>query len=298
MKKKISFSTKGQRADIGHLAIYRLLPNRYADAVGPFVFLDHLAPVRHSHDDVRQERGTGAHAHRGIATLTYILSGEGEHFDSRGNHGKIYSGGVQWMNAGNGIIHDETFNPDSQTGSPDTHAFQFWINLPSSIKKGGPEYLFVKAGDVPQMYLTDSVGLIKVIIGQYDNLVSTIPNYHKQYLYHINLNKRKQFLLQTENGLEYAALIAKGEVSINDIKFTAGDFIEFDREEGVIEIHNSSEMAADILLFGGEKYAEPIVAQGPFVMNTMSEIAKAYEDLYAGKYGTIDYAATNDQTRI
>jgi|GEM_PF-5265116 len=44
MKKKSSFSTHGQRAHIGELEIYRMLPNRYADAVGPFVFLDHIAP--------------------------------------------------------------------------------------------------------------------------------------------------------------------------------------------------------------------------------------------------------------
>ena len=297
MKKKISFSTQGQRADIGDLTIYRVLPNRYADAIGPFVFLDHLAQVKHSSDSARQDGGTGPHAHRGIATLTYILSGEGEHFDSRGNHGKIYSGGVQWMKAGNGIVHDETLNPDSQTGSPYMHAFQFWINLPSEVKKQDPEYLSVKAGEVPQMHLDDNAGWLKLIIGKYEKLVSTIPNYNKQFLYHIHLNEGKQFHLLTEKGLEYAALAAKQDVFINDTKFNSGDFIEFDKEEGVIEVHNPSGKPMDILLFGGEKYVEPIVAQGPFVMNTMLEIAQAYEDLYSGKYGTIDYAA-NDQDRI
>ena len=118
MKKKISFSTQGQRADIGDLVIYRLLANRYADAVGPFVFLDHIVPKTQT--KVHKE-GTGAHPHRGIATLTYILNGEDEHFDSAGNYAMVHSGGVQWMNAGNGIIHDETLNYDSKL----THAFQF-----------------------------------------------------------------------------------------------------------------------------------------------------------------------------
>jgi redox-sensitive bicupin YhaK (pirin superfamily) len=59
--------------------------------------------------------GTGAHPHRGIATLSYILEGEDEHFDSAGNYAKVYSGGIQWMKAGNGIIHDETINVDSTT---------------------------------------------------------------------------------------------------------------------------------------------------------------------------------------
>ena len=100
MKKKINFSTQGHRADIGNITIYRMLPNRYADAVGPFVFLDHVAPVQHSADKPMMKAGTGAHPHRGIATLTYILSGEGQHFDSRGHHAKVHSGGAQWMKAG------------------------------------------------------------------------------------------------------------------------------------------------------------------------------------------------------
>src|SRR5690349_20512103 len=108
MKKKVSFSTQGNRADIGDYAINRILPNRYADAVGPFVFLDHLLPVIHPADEeTKVVNGTGAHPHRGIATLTYILHGEADHFDSRGNHARVASGGVQWMKAGNGIIHDE-----------------------------------------------------------------------------------------------------------------------------------------------------------------------------------------------
>lgn len=141
-KKKSSFSTQGKRADIGDLEIYRVLANRYADAVGPFVFLDHIVPKIQTKVN---KTGTGAHPHRGIATLTYILNGEDEHFDSAGNYAKVHSGGVQWMNAGNGIIHDETLNYDSRTDSKITHAFQFWINLPSAIKAQKPAYLAIEA---------------------------------------------------------------------------------------------------------------------------------------------------------
>lgn len=290
MKKQISFSTQGHRADIGDMVIYRILPNRYVQAVGPFVFLDHLAPLKHSPDKPKMKEGTGAHPHRGIATLTYVLSGEGEHFDSRGNHAKVYSGGVQWMKAGNGIIHDETMNPDSKTGNPEMHGFQFWINLPANIKKEDPEYLGINADEVPQVKLSEDSGWLKVIVGQYEELASKIPDYSRQHLYHIHLKEGKQFSMPTEKGLEYAIFLPTHDVTINDTKFVAGDFIEFDREEGTIEIINQSETAADIILFGGEKYAEPIVAQGPFVMNTMLEISEAYNDFHTGKYGKVVYA--------
>jgi redox-sensitive bicupin YhaK (pirin superfamily) len=289
MKKKISFSTQGQRADIGDIVIYRILPNRYADAVGPFVFLDHIAPMKHAAGIPLENMGTGAHPHRGIATLTYILNGEGEHYDSRGHHATVYSGGAQWMKAGNGIIHDETLNIDSQKGEMLTHGFQFWINLPSKIKAETPEYIPIHAADVPQQVLSDKKGWLKVIVGEYENAKSKIPNYSRQFLYHIHLEAGKQFSIATENEIEYAALLPLQDAVINDTKFNKGDFIEFDRQEGTIEVNSNSKDAIDIILFGGEKYTEPIVAQGPFVMNTQQEISQAYHDFHTGKYGEIKY---------
>jgi hypothetical protein len=290
MKKKISFNTKGQRADIGEYIINRILPNRYADAVGPFVFLDHALPIKHSPDEpIKKVNGSGAHPHRGIATLTYVLNGEADHHDSNGHQAKVRSGGAQWMKAGNGIIHDEVLNVDPQTTDLLTHAFQFWINLPSKQKAKPPEYLPIQASEVPQQILSENRGWIKVIVGEFENLSSKIPNYSKQFLYHIHLEAGKQFSLPTERDLEYAAFLPLQNAVINDTEFGEGEFIEFDRIEGTIEISNNSEAGIDIILFGGEKYTEPIVAQGPFVMNTQEEIAQAYRDFHNGKYGRINY---------
>ncbi len=286
MKKNISFSTQGKRADIGHHTIHRMLPNRYADAVGPFVFLDHIGPSKHSANEPVQKNGNGAHPHRGIATLTYILNGEEEHFDSQGNYGKINSGGVQWMKAGNGIVHDGNFNVDPETNDLLTHGFQFWINLPSKNKAEPAQHLAIQANEVPQKELNDN-GWIKVIAGEYEDLISKVPNYSKQFIYHIHLGAGKRFSMVTESGLEYAAFLTERKAVINDTNFEAGDFVEFDSTEGVIEISNNSDVAIDVIVFGGEKYTEPIVAQGPFVMNTEEEIEQAYRDFHAGKYGKI-----------
>ena len=288
MKKKISFSSQGQKAYVGDFSVYRVLPNRYADAVGPFVFLDYIPRTLHAADEPRKTKGTGAHPHRGIATLTYILHGEGEHFDSRGNNATVHSGGAQWMKAGNGIIHDETFNVDTLTNDLLTHGFQFWINLPSAQKAELPQYLSIHANEIPLVPLADQSGWIKIIVGEYENLHSRIPNYSRQFLYHIHLASGKQFNLSTEKDLEYALFLPAHDVMINDAEFKAGEFIEFDREEGTIEIKNNSSGEIDIMLFGGEKYTEPIVAQGPFVMNSQLEIAQAYRDFQAGKYGKIN----------
>ncbi len=286
MKKKTSFSTKGQRADIGDLTIYRILANRYADAVGPFVFLDHLVPQIPS---ASMKSGTGAHPHRGIATLSYIIEGENEHFDSAGNYAKVYSGGIQWMKSGNGIIHDETLNSDSRTGNNYIHGFQFWINLPSKNKAEKPEYVAIQSNDVPQKNLSDDSGFIKVIVGDYEDLNSIIPNYSRQFLYHIQLQPGKNFTVFIDEKVEVAAFLPANNAILNDVEFHGGEFIEFDRNVGEIVIENKLQEITDIILFGGEPYTETIVAEGPFVMNSSAEIAAAYRDFHAGKYGKINY---------
>ncbi|QEE50261.1 pirin family protein [Flavobacterium alkalisoli] len=294
MKKKTSFSTKGQRADIGELTIYRLLANRYSDAVGPFVFLDHIVPkVRSSAGNT----GTGAHPHRGIATLSYIIEGEDEHFDSAGNYAKVYSGGIQWMKAGNGIIHDETLNTDSQSGGNSTHAFQFWINLPSENKAEKPEYLAIQRSEVPQKALPGGHGSIKVIAGDYEELHSRIPDYSKQFLYHIELNPTGNFILSFDQDIEVAAVLPIGNMSLNGVEYETGEFVEFDRDAGEIVLENTTGKNADVLLFGGEHYREPIVAEGPFVMNSAAGIAEAYRDYYAGKYGRIKRPESGDSEK-
>ncbi len=292
MRKEISFSGRGQRADIGDMVIYRIVPNRYVDAVGPFVFLDHIGPTLHIESEDEKKKGTGAHPHRGIATLTYLLNGEDEHLDSIGNHAKVGSGGIQWMKAGNGIIHDEHLNFDPNENSRLTHGFQFWINLPSKNKGELPEYIAIQASDVPCKLLENQSGWIKVIAGTYENLNSIIPDYSKQYLYHIHIEADKQFTLTSEPGLEYAAFLPLNNAIINDNEYGQGEFIEFDRKGGTIEINNQSSGATDILLFGGERYLEPIVAEGPFVMNSRPEIAQAYKDYFAGKYGEINVSSS------
>ena len=284
MKKKTSFTTKGNSAAVGPLSIQRMLPNRYANKVGPFVFLDYIAPVV---KETITQNGIGAHPHRGIATLTYILQGEVEHFDSAGNEAIIRSGGAQWMKAGNGIIHDENLNYDSQTESKFIHGFQFWINLPAKNKAEKPAHIAVQASEVPQKTLPNNDGRIKIIVGNYQELSSKIPNYAEQFLYHIQLKAGKEFTIEMADNIEVAAFLPMQNVTLNDTEFQKGEFVEFDRIAGEIEIKNTSPTTIDILLFGGEEYTEPMVAEGPFVMNSQAEIANAYRDFYTGKYGEI-----------
>ena len=296
MKKEIIFTSQGSRADVGPYKVNRIIANRYVDAVGPFVLLDHLLPKEHSPSDSPEKvNGKGAHPHRGIATLTYLFSGEAVHLDSKGNYAKVHTGGAQWMKAGNGIIHDEAINVDTDSCNTLTHGLQFWINLPAKNKAESAEYIPLQDGEIPKKVLSNNSGWIKVIAGEFEGISSSIPSYSKQFLYHLHLENGKQFSLPTVPELEYAAFLPLTGVTINDTGYQEGEFLMFEKNDGTIEFSNTSNVAAEIILFGGEPYTEPVVAQGPFVMNTQKEISQAYNDFFYKKYGEIDYSLVGEK---
>lgn len=136
--------------------------------------------------------------------------------------------------------------------------------------------------------MPDESGWIKVIVGNYEDLSSKIPNYSEQFLYHIHLEAGKQFATSFTDKTEAATFVITQNTILNDSEFEAGEFVEFDRNAGEIELKNTTQKAIDVLLFGGEEYTEPVVAEGPFVMNSQEEIVQAYQDFYAGKYGEIN----------
>lgn len=290
MKKEIIAVKHGHRADVGEYQIYRVLPDHEVRAVGPFVFLDYVPPVLHAPDEPRKTvNGLGAHPHRGIATLTYVLNGEADHFDSNGHHAKVYSGGAQWMKAGTGIIHDEAMNPDPNTDERLTHGFQFWVNLPAKNKAEKPDYKPVQAEEMPRIMLEENIGWLKVVVGEYNDQTSPIPTYSKQFIYHISIQPGKTFSLNGIERMEYALFLPVDDAVVNGIKYQSRELLLLDTKQGIIEMKNPSDVPIQIIVFGGEHYAEPMVAQGPFVMNTEEEIAIAYSDARKGKYGKINY---------
>ncbi len=288
MEKRIAAVFGGTDAQVGKLKVNRLLPNRYIHAVGPFVFLDHIYPYIQHPKGASQKDGKFAHPHRGIATFSYLFSGELEHFDSQGNYGIVKAGGAQWMKAGNGIIHDEALSPEFQQKGGVLHSLQFWVNLPAKNKAEEPGYFALQAEDVPEVGLKGA-GVLRVLIGEFEGKASPVETYTEQFVYHIRLNASAEYVLKTKPGLEYAVLLPQGRVQVNGSGFNDSELIAFDAEGDEIRFQNTSGDEADIIVFGGEPYLEPIVAEGPFVMNNRGEIADAYRDFFNGNYGSINY---------
>jgi redox-sensitive bicupin YhaK (pirin superfamily) len=289
IKKKFRFSLNSQCAQLGGIEVQHVLPNEFAQAIGPFVFVEHFLSYKQSlnglHKGLVDKR---SNPHRGIATLTYILAGEVEHLDSMGNHIKLSSGGVHWTNAGKGIVHNEAVRSELRVTNPDISVVRFWINLPSARKSGEPEYFSFQPNEIPKKELHGIAGWIKILLGEYEHIRIKVPCYSKEFLYHIHLEAAKQFKITTDKAIDCAVFLPSDRAVINDVEFQAGSLIVFSSHGEIIEIKNENESAIDILMFGGELCKETIVKDGAFVMNTPHEITQAYNDFYDGKYGQIE----------
>ena len=223
--------------------------------------------------------GFPPHPHRGIETVTYMISGEFEHEDSTGAKGKMSSGDVQWMKTGGGIIHSEM--PTMSEGK--LHGFQLWINMPAKLKMNKPEYIYIDSKQM-EIYI-DSEKKIKIIAGKFNNFEGPIKGHNVEPTYFdIELKKDKIFnfeLPSTHNSFIY---LIEGEIKIGDKnhdKTNNSTLIILTKGE---KLKVKGSFNSKFLLISGKPIGEPIARGGPFVMNTKQEILKAIEDYNTGNF--------------
>lgn len=291
MAKNILNIEKGRSEFIGFFPIVRSLPNANTRMIGHFIFLDQMPLKTYPREEFREgviKMGDTSHPHRGIATLTYLIRGSIEHFDSAGHRGTVGEGGMQWMKAGNGIVHNEVIVIDDEKENVGLNGLQFWINLPAKHKAENPDYRAVQGEEIQEVVLENNAGILRVLLGEYKNTIATIPTYSKIFLYHIKLNAKQTFSLTMEEGDEVALVPINGAIVVNEKGINAKEMLTFETSQGEISMYNNTDDIIDVMLFGGEKYMEPVVMGGPFVMNSEAEMSIANQDYMAGKYGTIE----------
>lgn len=266
-----------ERDDIADLVTRRPVPGRGINNVGAFLFLNHHGPQTYKPGN----RGLpfGPHPHRGFETVTFILEGDLAHRDSAGHESIISQGGVQWMTAGSGLVHEEV-SPEAfkRSGGP-MEILQLWVNLPSRLKMVQPRYVGVQADQIP-MIEADGVKL-HLVSGEWQGTAGAIESLTGVFMTWLEMMAGSRIAFDALAGRDVFAYVARGEVAINGTSVKGFNLAELGAGDSV-ELVASSDA---VVLFGhAEPIDEPIVSHGPFVMNTVAEIHEAYADYQAGKF--------------
>lgn len=266
---------------VGDLITYSPLPSDTVDMIDPFLLLNHHGPQTYKGNN----RGMpfGPHPHRGMETVTFILEGDILHKDSHGHESIIKAGGIQWMTAGRGLIHAEVSSDEFKREGGRLEILQLWINLPSKNKMTEPKYYGFQKDEIPSVTIDGGKVRINVISGSWGDTKGV----------HSPITPISLYTIEFQAGGELKAVVPKDEniflyIVRGALKISGQDT----EEKQLIEFNNDAEevrmtaVTASCIIFGHARpFNEPVVAHGPFVMNTMEEIRQAYDDYQSGKFG-------------
>ena len=265
----------------------RVLTQPLQRRLDPFLMLDAFG----SDDASDYIGGFPDHPHRGFETVTYMIDGQMAHSDSHGGGGLIADGDTQWMTAGAGILHIET-PPEHLVASGGLfHGIQLWVNLPRALKLATPRYQDITGAKVALLSSPDGGALIRVIAGELDGHAGPGSTHTPITLVHATVTAGASLTLPWRpdfNALAYA-IAGKGSVGPKGRPFESGQLAVFGAGDSVT-VTASPTRDLDVFLLGGQPIREPVVAYGPFVMNTRAEIVQAFEDFQKGRLGTIPAA--------
>jgi len=269
----------------------------FTNDVSPFLMFDYGAPKEFPPTNKRL--GVGQHPHRGFETVTLALQGEVEHGDSQGNKGIIGPGDVQWMTAARGIVHEEFHSTNFAMRGGTMEMCQIWVNLPSSKKMVKPSYQDIKKKDIPVEQLvsescaadgasTVNDGSVRIIAGQYRGVRGPANTHSPVNLWDVMItNTERVYDFEIEDGHTTLVFVRKGSVDIVGAKRAQLNLndVAIMSLNGTKVTLQARDADTQLLFLSGEPLNEPIAAQGPFVMNTRTEIQQAIRDYQSGTNG-------------
>lgn len=235
-------------------------------------------------EDKFEKGAFDVHPHRGMETVTFVIDGNINHYDSAtGGGGKLHAGDLQLMTAGRGVVHNE-----SPGDGEKVHLLQLWVNLPRKDKMTAPRYQNMHAKDMPVRQ--EEGALIRVYSGSSGDVVSNTLNYVPFTFVEMVVESGSsisQDLPGSYNGFIYV-LEGSGTFGENKVEAKKGQALWLGAadESDISGINVSANEKLRLVLFAGEPLMEPVVARGPFVMNTEEEITQAYADYRNGIFIT------------
>lgn len=211
------------------------------------------------------------HPHRGIETVTFVLSGRQRHGDTTGVSSILEPGDAQWMTAGRGIIHQELAEGDDTV-----HSLQLWINLPAAHKMMDPRLQNLRRAEQPTQRNGDAT--ITVYAGPGSNTQTVQP----MAFVDVALRAKGTALLHTPEEWRAIVYVLEGEVNIGDTKVAASQ-VALSHPGSGDQLVLESNTATRLLMFSGLPINETVVQHGPFVMNTHDQIDQAIADYHSGR---------------
>ncbi len=250
----------------------------------PFLLLDYAGP--HQFAPSSEPRGVGEHPHRGFETVTIVYQGELEHRDSAGNHGAIGPGDVQWMTAAAGVVHEEFHSQRFTRNGGVFEVVQLWVNLPAAAKMSPPRYQGILDSQIPVVAIGAGMGRVRVIAGEFQGVKGPARTFTQVHLWDVQMQAGASAEFAAPDAYTTMLAIQRGTVTLDGSEPVSGPaLVLFDRGGDSIGI--SCQDDARALLLSGQPLNEPVVAQGPFVMNTREQIREAIVDFQAGRMGRL-----------
>lgn len=266
---------------IADLITYSPLPTRQLAQIDPFLFLNH-----HGYQTYPPRNNGlpfGPHPHRGMETVTFIVDGDIMHKDSQGYQSVITAGGVQWMTAGRGLIHAEVSSEGFLAEGGPLEILQLWVNLPARLKLTEPAYEGLQKEQIPTIPVSAGVDL-NLVSGVWDGQSGAFNTLSDVFLSTIAFRPGGQVTLPVAADRNILFYVIRGSLTVNGQPVDQRQLVTFNPDGDSLEVTATTDA---LLLFGhAVAFNEPVVARGPFVMNTEQEIMDAYRDYQLGKFGT------------
>lgn len=267
---------------IADLITYNPLPSPKLRQIDPFIFLNH-----HGYQKYKPNNNGlpfGPHPHRGMETVTFILEGDIMHKDSGGHESVIEAGGIQWMTAGSGLIHAEVSSNKFKKEGGNLEILQLWVNLPAKYKMTNPRYIGLQKDEINSFSLGQGNVNVQLIAGEWNGNIGSFETLSPIFLSTLFMDKGGKVQKEIPAQENIFLYIVRGSVKIMGEEISFRNLIEFNHDNDELSIEATEDCV--IILGHALPFNEPLVAQGPFVMNTQEEIMQAYRDYQEGKFGS------------
>lgn len=260
-----------------------MIPRDIQIQASPFLMLDYNEPWEVMPTD--HPRGVGVHPHKGFETVTIVWDGHLAHGDSSGAAGEIGPGDVQWMTAGKGILHKEYHEENFSRKGGTFHVAQLWVNLPAAHKNEAPGYQDIRDHAIPRVAIPENGGYVRVIAGEYGGQQGPAKTFTPVQLWDVHMQRDGQLQFEMPEGDTLQFAVLSGNVLINGVQARGSDWLLMSPHQTGVEIESNGD--SHILVMAGQPIREPIVAYGPFVMNSKQEILDAMEEFQNGAFGEL-----------